>query len=134
MSGLPLIEQRHLLDPLDPLFARLPALADVPEPSLSTDPRDQKATRMNPDTRALIEALHDALNLPHAETADGIQFRARLIDQRATDAKVILASVLNAAAPDLASAAAKLRSWTSEYPVDYCAWQDPRARAEGETR
>ncbi|MGW3571634.1 hypothetical protein ACWDSL_48510 [Streptomyces sp. NPDC000941] len=76
------------------------------------------------DVAALLRAVHDALDIPHADTIEDDRIRARLLDQRASDARIILASVLKHPVLGVADAVGQLRGWTAERPVTYTPWAD----------
>jgi hypothetical protein len=77
------------------------------------------------ELRALLEAVRDALDVPRAEHAADYVTRAETLSGRASDAWIILDSVLTARfyrdlIPD---ATTQLLQWTAERPVTYTPWQ-----------
>ncbi|KAK1180867.1 hypothetical protein B7755_023605 [Streptomyces sp. NBS 14/10] len=81
------------------------------------------------DVTALLRAVHDALDIPDADTIEDDRIRARLLDRRVSDARIVLASVLKyevLGEVGVADAARQLRGWTAERPVTYTPWADRR--------
>lgn len=72
-----------------------------------------------PELVELLTAIRDALTLPNSATVADHEVRADVLDHRASDTKVIVASLLKSASPDLAEAAETLRTWTAEHPAAY---------------
>jgi hypothetical protein len=71
---------------------------------------------------ALLRAVHDALDLPLPGLTDADERAyARLLAQRARDARVILAGVLDDG-HEAGGAAVSLRAWMDREPVTYTPW------------
>ncbi|MFI1849700.1 hypothetical protein [Streptomyces sp. NPDC020480] len=82
---------------------------------------------LHADVTALLRAVHDALDIPYADTTEDNRIRARLLDQRASDTRIILASVLKyglLSVFGVADAVEQLRNWTADRPVTYTPWTD----------
>lgn len=73
--------------------------------------------RLPDDVAALLAAVRDGLDLPQADQVADDKTRAALLDWRASDVLVIVASVLKG--DDPARAATQLREWIAEHPVTY---------------
>jgi hypothetical protein len=78
---------------------------------------------------ALLRAVRDALDLPLPGLTDADERAyARLLAQRARDARVILAGVLDDG-HEAGGAAVSLRAWMDREPVTYTPWiEDGGAR------
>lgn len=74
---------------------------------------------MPADVRDLLAAVVAALDLPQADTADH-QARAIVLDRRASDAQIILTSVLRG--DNVTDCTEQLRRWTAECPAAYRVW------------
>jgi hypothetical protein len=75
---------------------------------------------------ALLRAVHDALDLPLPGLTDADERAyARLLAQRARDARVILAGVIDDG-HEAGGAAVSLRAWVDRVPVTYTPWTDER--------
>ncbi|MGA5201372.1 hypothetical protein [Streptomyces variegatus] len=73
---------------------------------------------------ALLRAVHDALDLPLPGLTDADERTyARLLAQRARDARVILAGVLDDG-HEAGGAAVSLRAWMDREPVTYTPWSE----------
>ncbi|MET8974355.1 hypothetical protein ABZX85_01925 [Streptomyces sp. NPDC004539] len=73
---------------------------------------------------ALLRAVHDALDIPLPEVTDADErAHASLMRQRAADARIILAFVLDEG-HEVANATGTLRAWTARRPVTYTPWND----------
>ncbi|MFJ4974946.1 hypothetical protein ACIP6X_06340 [Streptomyces coeruleorubidus] len=71
---------------------------------------------------ALLRAVHDALDLPLPGLTDADERAyALLLAQRARDARVILAGVLDDG-HEAGGAAVSLRAWMDREPVTYTPW------------
>ncbi|MER7787933.1 hypothetical protein [Streptomyces sp. NPDC097640] len=78
---------------------------------------------------ALLRAVHHALDLPLPDITDEDEREHRaLLISRATDARVVLAGVLEQD-HDVARAAERLRWWIADDPVTYTPWKDKGAPA-----
>lgn len=84
-------------------------------------------TALPEDVTALLRAVHDALDLPSpAATPVDIEEHGRVLEARASDARIILASVLKAGlTADPAAAAGQLTGWIAERPVTYTPYTLP---------
>jgi hypothetical protein len=134
VSGLPEIELRHLLDPLDHLFAELPALAelanahpDAPVPYTPVEPRMPEP--LTDDMRALLAAVHDALDVPLPALTDADE-RAylRILRERTAVARIAIGGILHDGS--YFGAADYLTGRTAQVPITYttfkAAEQTPR--------
>lgn len=81
------------------------------------------------DVRQLLQAVVDALDVPLADRIEDDTTRALLLSQRASDARIVIASVLNG--NQVAPATAHLREWTAQHPITFTSWQD---RSKGAQR
>lgn len=73
----------------------------------------------------LLQAIHEALYLPPADTAAAETHRLRLFEERARDVRVTVASLANAEdvdSVDIANATRLLREWTAQTPANYPRW------------
>lgn len=79
------------------------------------------AGALPPAVAEVLAAVVEALDVPIADRPADDQQRAELLNLRASDARVLLTSLLTHG--DLARAARRLREWTAEHPVSYPTWQ-----------
>lgn len=88
--------------------------------------------QLPPEVRELLAAVVEALDVPLPDITDAAE-RAhyRVLQRRATDTRVVLATLLEFNGPDLAQDSAVIRQRTAEAPVDYPLWEPPRPAAEG---
>jgi HEPN domain-containing protein len=80
---------------------------------------------MNEQLTDLLNAIHEALYLPPADTDEAEQLRLRLFEERARDVRVTAASLTEAEpvdAAEVANAARQLREWTAQTPANYPRW------------
>ena len=73
----------------------------------------------------LLKAIHEALNLPPADTGADEQLRLRVLEERARDVRVTVASLTGAApvdAVEVVNATRLLREWTAQTPANYPRW------------
>lgn len=82
-------------------------------------------TELPDDVRGLLQAVHEALDVPLADRFEDDTTRAELLSSRASDARITLASVLRG--DDAAHAARHLQEWTAGRPVTFTSWQDRTA-------
>jgi hypothetical protein len=78
------------------------------------------------ELRALLTAVRDALDIPLAEHETDDATRVETLSGRASDARIIIDSVLTARFPCpemIPDAAEQLRGWIAERPVTYTPWQ-----------
>ncbi|MFE7446835.1 hypothetical protein ACFU7X_41005 [Streptomyces chartreusis] len=83
-----------------------------------------------PAVTELLAAIVEALDVPIADRPADDKQRAELLTQRASDARVLLSSLL--AHGDVARAARRLREWTAEHPVTFPTWQARTVQAVAE--
>lgn len=84
-------------------------------------------TTLPDDIRALLQVVHDALDVPHANTTEDHRVRAELLDARASDARIMLtAAIRGDQIPDLTD---QLLRWTANRPVTYTVWVPAAAQA-----
>ncbi|MFF4300491.1 hypothetical protein [Streptomyces sp. NPDC001601] len=70
----------------------------------------------------LLRAVHDALDIPSPGlTEEDERAHALLLEQRVTDARIVLACLLHKG-HEVGPAAESLRAWTAERPVTYAPW------------
>jgi hypothetical protein len=93
-------------------------------PNLVT-PAGTPAITLPDDVRALLAAVHAALDVPLADRFEDDTTRAELLSGRASDARIALGSVLRG--DDIAHAAQHLQEWTAARPVTFTSWQDRAA-------
>jgi hypothetical protein len=84
----------------------------------------QPEATLDDAVRSLLAAIADALDVPlPAQLDDPAAYD--LLRRRASEARIIATSVLPDTDPRyIAGAAAQLRDWTAQAPVDYPTWQN----------
>lgn len=73
----------------------------------------------------LLKAIHEALNVPPADNDAAETHRLRVLEERARDVRVTVASLTKAESVDeaeVANATRLLREWTAETPANYPRW------------
>lgn len=82
-------------------------------------------SELHADVRDLLAALYEALDVPSPDiTVADEKAHYELIERRAFDARIVIASLLKHDDVD-PGATAQLREWTAARPVTYTPWQDP---------
>jgi hypothetical protein len=79
------------------------------------------------DIKALLQAVHDALDLPTGDSLEDHRSRALLLDCRTSDAKIMLAAVIRGDC--VANVTDQLLGWTADRPVTYTVYVPDEQRA-----
>ncbi|MUN41498.1 DUF6197 family protein [Actinomadura litoris] len=74
------------------------------------------------EVRALLEAIHDAIDLPGAATSEGVPTRDRLLDARADAVAAALEALREHG--DMGASAAHIRKKIAARPVTYRVYED----------
>jgi hypothetical protein len=84
---------------------------------------DQQLTR---DYRSALEAVLEALDIPHAATMADDEIRTKILVERAGHAVVMLRAIMHDEhpAPDAAWSVNYLRERLAEHPPTYRTWQE----------
>lgn len=80
---------------------------------------------MNEQLLDLLKAIHEALNVPPADTDAAEALRLRVLEERARDVRVTVTSLTEAEDVDVvevANATRLLREWTAQTPANYPRW------------
>src|ERR1700730_12173927 len=82
--------------------------------------------------RDALEAVREALDIPHAATVGDEEIRAKILDQRLGHAVVMLAGILGEdPAPDIPWSVAYLRARLAEHPAQgYKTWAERMAELD----
>lgn len=81
--------------------------------------------RLTPEVLDLLAAIREALDVPLSALTDADErTRARILNERAGVARIVVAGILDQG-HDVASAAAYLAERTAETPIAFTVWQRP---------
>lgn len=71
---------------------------------------------MNPETRAVVDAVREALDIPHAATVRGNEARQKILSERTTELVVVMTYLSRDPGADIPSQLAYLRERLAERP------------------